>query len=91
MDIIVIIAIEPSFIKLNTFIPKKDGKKCGKPENIVFISFKHLCIKRFKVGKVIEEFINLNLNLLIYNKVIKSRQPSLRIKIKTLLKIKFIK
>ena len=43
------------------------------------------------MNKVIKRFINLNLNFFIYNKIVKNRQPSLRIKIKTLLKIKFIK
>ena len=43
------------------------------------------------MNKVIKKFINFNLNFFIYNKVIKSKQSSLKIKIKTLLKIKFIK
>ena len=55
------------------------------------MSFKHPCIKKFKISKVIKEFINLNLNFFIYNKIVKSRQFSLKTKIKTLLKIKFIK
>ena len=53
--------------------------------------FKYPYIKRFKVGKVIKGSINLNLNLFIYNKVIKSRQSSLKTKIKTLLKTKLTK
>ena len=91
MNTIIVIIIKLFLIKLNTFILKKEGKKCGKSENIVFTLFKHLYIKRFKMGKVIKKFINFNFNFFIYNKIVKSRQLSLKIKIKTLLKIKFIK
>ena len=90
-DIIIIIIIKLFFIKLNIFIFKKKGKKCKKPENIIFTLFKCLYTKRFKVNKIIKEFINFNFNFLIYNKAVKSRQPFLKIKIKTLLKIKLIK
>ena len=73
IDITVIIIIKSFFIKLNTFTPKKNGKKCEKLKNIVFMLFKYLCIKRFKINKDIKEFINFNFNFLIYNKVVKSR------------------
>ena len=91
INIIIIIIIKLSFIKLSTFISKKEGKKCEKLENIIFILFKCFYIKKFKINKVIKEFINFNLNFFIYNKVVKSKQPFLKTKIKTLLKIKFIK
>ena len=83
--------IELFSIKLNTFILKKDGKKCKKLKNIIFTSFKYLYIKRFKVNKIIKRFINFNFNFFIYNKVVKNRQSFLKIKTKTLLKIKLIK
>ena len=53
--------------------------------------FKHFYIKKSKINKVIKRFINFNLNFFIYNKIIKNRQPFLKIKIKILLKIKLIK
>ena len=53
--------------------------------------FKYSYIKKFKMSKIIKRFINFNFNFFIYNKVIKSRQFFLKIKITTLLKIKFIK
>ena len=90
-DIIIIIIIKSFSIKLNIFILKKKEKKHEKLKNIIFISFKCPHIKRFKVNKVIKRFINLNLNFFIYNKVVKNRQPFLKTKIKTLLKIKLIK
>ena len=43
------------------------------------------------MNKVIKKFINLNFNLFIYNKTVKNKQFSLKIKTKTLLKMKFIK
>ena len=73
INIIIIIIIKLSLIKLNTFIFKKDGKKREKSENIVFILFKHLYTKKFKVNKVIKRFINFNLNFFIYNKIVKNR------------------
>ena len=91
INIIIIIIIKLFLIKLSIFIFKKDGKKCKKSKNIVFILFKYFYIKKFKVNKVIKEFINFNFNFFIYNKVIKSKQSSLKIKIKILLKIKLIK
>ena len=91
INIIMIIIIELFLIKLSTFILKKEGKKCGKLENMIFTLFKCFYIKKFKISKVTEEFINFNLNFLIYNKVVKSRQSFLKTKIKTLLKIKLIK
>ena len=43
------------------------------------------------MNKVIKEFINFNFNFFTYNKTVKSRQPSLKTKIKTLSKTKLIK
>ena len=43
------------------------------------------------MSKVIKEFINFNFNFFIYNKIVKSKQSFLKIKIKILLKIKLIK
>ena len=91
INIIIIIIIKPFFIKLNTFIPKKNGKKYEKSKSIIFILFKYLYIKKFKVNKIIKEFINFNFNFFIYNKIVKNKQPFLKTKIKILLKIKFIK
>ena len=73
INIIIIIIIKLFFIKLNIFIFKKNGKKCEKLKNIIFILFKHLYIKRFKINKVIKRFINLNFNFFIYNKIVKSK------------------
>ena len=72
-NIIIIIIIKLFFIKLNIFFLKKNRKKCRKPENIVFMSFKCLYTKRFKINKVIKRFINLNFNFFIYNKIVKSK------------------
>ena len=58
---------------------------------MIFTLFKHFYIKRFKINKVIKEFINLNFNFFIYNKIIKNKQLFLRTETKILLKIKFIK
>ena len=91
INITIIIIIKLFLIKLNTFTLKKEGKKCKKPKSIVFTLFKYFYIKKFKINKVIKRFINLNFNFFIYNKIVKNKQPSLKIKIKTLLKIKLIK
>ena len=91
MNTIVIIIIKLFFIKLSIFTLKKNGKKCERSENIIFILFKHFYTKKFKINKVIKKFINFNFNFFIYNKIVKSKQFFLKIKIKTLLKIKFIK
>ena len=73
INIIIIIIIKLSFIKLNTFILKKNGKKCKKLKNMVFTLFKYFYIKKFKINKVIKGFINFNFNFFIYNKIIKSK------------------
>ena len=91
INIIIIIVIKLFLIKLNIFTLKKEEKKCKKLKNMIFTLFKHLHIKRFKMNKIIKEFINFNLNFFIYNKAVKNRQSSLKTEIKTLLKIKFIK
>ena len=91
INIIIIIIIELFFIKLSIFTLKKNGKKCKKLKSIVFTLFKYFYIKKFKINKIIKEYINFNFNFFIYNKTVKNKQSFLKIEIKTLLNIKLIK